>query len=112
MARQERKSAAPEAAVSYPPRFASESLGDSWASHRIEQQVQQELLSQPALHFSSLVVRRIDKGVCLQGMVETEADPVPDVCRIARQVAGVEQVLNRLVVTRRGELPAEGTVAT
>jgi osmotically-inducible protein OsmY len=112
MVRQQRKSSAAEAAGSYPPRYASESIAGSWASHQIEQQVQHELMSQPSLHFSSLVVRRIDNGVCLQGMVETDEDPVPDVCRIARQVAGVDQVLNRLVVTRRSELPAEDAKAS
>jgi len=69
------------------------------APHRVEQDVQRELLAHPRFRFSSLVVRRIDDGVCLQGVVESD-DNAPDISSIAQRVAGVNQVLNRLVVTR------------
>lgn len=81
-----------------PPRFASSALLEG-AAHRVEQDVQRELLAHPRLRFSSLVVRRIDDGVCLQGVMESD-DESPDVCSIAQRVAGVRQVLNRLVVAR------------
>lgn len=67
--------------------------------HRVEYAVQKELLSHPDLHFSSLVVRRTPTGVCLEGVVETAAE-CPDVCRLARSVAGVGEVINRLMVRR------------
>lgn len=67
--------------------------------HRVEYAVQKQLLSHPELHFSSLVVRRTPNGVCLEGVVETTAEG-PDVCRLARSVAGVGEVINRLMVRR------------
>lgn len=103
---------------SYPPRFASESVVDqalidtvridvAESPHRVEQDVRRLLLSQPGLHFPSLVVRRIDDGVCLQGVVEAD-DDTPDVCGLARSVAGVNHVLNRLLVAPRHFLPPKG----
>ena len=68
----------------------------SEAPHRLEQAVQRHLLSQPQLQFSTLVIRRIPNGVCLEGVLENNANL--DVCGLARSVAGVNEVLNHLVV--------------
>jgi hypothetical protein len=65
--------------------------------HVIERQVCRVLTSQPGLSFSGLVVRRLGNGVCLSGVVETSDDGT-DVCGLARQVAGVDEVVNRLLV--------------
>ena len=65
--------------------------------HELERVVQQELTSQPAVKFSSLVIRRIDGGICLEGVLETN-DELPDVERLVRNVADVDRILNRLVV--------------
>lgn len=65
--------------------------------HAIERQVCRVLKSHPGLSISSLVVRRLGDGVCLSGVVESTDDP-SDVCRLARQVAGVNEVINRLLV--------------
>jgi hypothetical protein len=70
--------------------------GESGAPHRLEQAVQRHLLSHPQLRFSTLVIRRIPNGVCLQGVLEHSVDL--DVCSLARSVAGVNEVLNHLVV--------------
>lgn len=67
--------------------------------HLIEREVRRSLLARPNLRFTSLVVRRIDNGVCLEGVVETDGERC-DVDRLATQVAGVDDVLNRLVVRR------------
>jgi osmotically-inducible protein OsmY len=75
--------------------------------HQVELDVQRELLSQPRLHFSSLVVRRINNGVCLQGVLETDADS-PDVCSIAQRVSGVSHVLNHLVVAGGRDMTPNG----
>lgn len=91
---------------SYPPRFAATALLAA-SPHRIEQEVQHELLSHPGFHFSSLVIRRLDNGVCLQGVLEIDGD-APDVCSVAQRVAGVDQVLNRLVISPRSEVPLKG----
>lgn len=73
--------------------------------HDIEHAVRDELLAQPNLRFSSLVVRRLQDGVCLQGFLETD-DADFDVCTLAQKVDGVNQVMNRLVV-----VPSRETVA-
>ena len=77
--------------------------------HQIEEDVQRELLGHPNLRFSSLVVRRIRDGVCLEGVLDVD-DTCPDICGLARQVAGVREVLNHLVVHRSptGTRPSKG----
>ena len=65
--------------------------------HQFEHEIQRQLLSQPELEFSSLVVRRTQNGVCLEGTLKT-GKAAPDICAIVRQVAGVTEVLNHLVV--------------
>jgi hypothetical protein len=87
-----------------PPRAlrnASEhpSHSESGAPHRLEGAVRRHLLSHPKLQFSTLVIRRIPNGVCLQGVLEDSVDL--DVCSLARSVAGVNEVLNHLVVRQR-----------
>jgi hypothetical protein len=94
---------------SSPPRFAFEALGAP-APHQVEQDVRSALLSQPNLRFSSLVVRRIADGVCLQGMLEMGADS-PDVSLIAQRVKGVHCVLNHLLVTPHRDEPAHNDLA-
>ncbi len=106
MRRTKPKEVSREGTGSSPPRFASQALGDLQSPHQVELDVQRELLSQPSLHFASLVVRRINNGVCLQGVLEADADS-PDVCSIAQRVSGVRQVLNHLVIAG-GRLPAKG----
>jgi hypothetical protein len=71
--------------------------------HHVESEVRRTLLSEPELSFTSLVVRRVPDGVCLEGVLET-GDDAPDVCRLARQVLGVERVINHLLV--RSRLPS------
>jgi hypothetical protein len=66
------------------------------APHGLEQAVHRRLRAQPGLRIASLVIRRIPNGVCLEGVLESDADQ--DVCNLARSVAGVDEVLNHLVV--------------
>jgi len=65
--------------------------------HLIESEVRRALVARPELHFKSLVVRRLRNGVCLEGVLEAD-DSAPDVDELAREVAGVECVLNRLLI--------------
>ena len=93
---------------SSPPRFASEALPAAQISpHQVEQDVRRALLSQPNLHFSSLVVRRIADGVCLQGILQTDGE-TPDVCSIAQRVSGVNCVLNHLLIAPGRSMSAKG----
>jgi hypothetical protein len=65
--------------------------------HDVERQVQRVLTSHPGLTVSNLVVRRLRDGVCLTGVIESiESDT--DVCGLVREVAGVNEVVNRMLV--------------
>ncbi|MEX0703655.1 MAG: BON domain-containing protein [Planctomycetales bacterium] len=75
--------------------------------HDLEHAVRRELLSQPGLRFSSLVVRRLPNGVCLEGVLEAEDDS-PDIRSLVRRVAGVDQVLNHLVTYCPPRPPRKG----
>jgi hypothetical protein len=77
---------------------------DDVSEHRLERDVQRWLLNQPGLQFSSLVIRRVQNGVCLEGVLET-TEPDADICSMVRRVAGVSEVLNHLVVR---QLPQKG----
>ncbi|HEV7999223.1 MAG TPA: BON domain-containing protein [Planctomycetaceae bacterium] len=66
------------------------------APHGLEEAVHRRLRSQPGLRIASLVIRRIPNGVCLEGVLESDTDQ--DVCTLARSVAGVDEVLNHLVI--------------
>jgi hypothetical protein len=90
-----------EVEVSRSPRTHGDkrSFWNSEAPHRLEQAVQRHLLSQPDLQFSTLVIRRIPNGVCLEGVLENNANL--DVCGLARSVAGVNEVLNHLVIRQQ-----------
>jgi osmotically-inducible protein OsmY len=75
--------------------------------HETELQVRRHLLGQSELTFSSLIVRRMNNGVCLQGVVES-SDDHPDFARLVREVAAVERVISQLVVRpRRGDTASE-----
>lgn len=67
------------------------------APHRIEREVQHLLSSQPGLRVSSLVVRRVGNGVCLTGVIESMDDQI-DLSGLVKEVAGVDDVMNRLLV--------------
>lgn len=70
--------------------------------HALEAQVHRELLADTHLDFSSLVIRRIPNGVCLQGVVEID-QPEADVSSSAMRVRGVGSVQNRLVVRHKAK---------
>jgi hypothetical protein len=63
----------------------------------LERAVRQKLTSAPGVSISSLVVRQIEGGVCLEGTLKTHGD-LTDVERLVRSVASVDRILNRLVV--------------
>ncbi len=65
--------------------------------HLMESGVRRQLMANPGLSVSSLVVRRIPNGVCLEGVVHVHDDQA-DVDSIARQVLGVKEVQNHLLV--------------
>jgi len=66
-------------------------------SHDYERDIQRKLQDLPGLHFSSLVVRRLENGICVQGVVEING-PHPDVVQIVREITGAANVVDQLVV--------------
>jgi len=72
--------------------------------HRLEQDVCRCLSANPSVCISSLVVRRIPNGVCIEGVLETDDGP-PDVCALVRCIPGITDVVNHLVVRH---LPPKG----
>ena len=75
--------------------------------HQLEQEVRNRLMAEPSLNFTSLVVRRVRSGLCLEGVLETDDSDV-EVFRLVRQICGVTQVLDRLVVHRSHQVPRKG----
>jgi hypothetical protein len=69
--------------------------------HSFEARIRHDLMAHPELKFSSLVVHRIPDGICLEGVVSTTTEGV-DVCQMVREVAGVNEVLNHLVLRPLG----------
>jgi len=69
------------------------------APHGLEQDVRRSLLANPNVRISSLVVRRMPNGVCIEGVLETDDGP-PDVCALVRRIPGITEVVNHLVVRR------------
>lgn len=65
--------------------------------HTIERQVCRLLTTHPGLSVTGLVVHRLPGGVCLTGVVDS-IDGETNVCNLVRQVSGVEDVINRLLV--------------
>ncbi len=75
--------------------------------HQLEYDVRNQLMSEPGLNFTSLVVRRMRDGLCLEGVLEAD-DDADNVASIVRRICGATQVLNHLVVHRAHELPRKG----
>ncbi len=65
--------------------------------HQLEADVRRALLSSEGLDIASLVVRRLPNGVCLEGVINVNSDDV-DVCKAVKELSGVGEVVNHLVV--------------
>jgi hypothetical protein len=65
--------------------------------HSFEARIRHDLMARPELEFSSLVVHRIPDGICLEGVVTTTTEGA-DLCQMVREVAGVNAVINHLVM--------------
>lgn len=76
----------------------TEPVCDDWTRpHRTAFAVQSRLRREPGLDFESLVVREFPNGVCLEGVVSV-GDIEHDIDALVRLAAGVDRVINRLVV--------------
>jgi len=70
------------------------------APHFIECEIQRQLTSRPGLRISSLVVRRVHEGICLQGTVDS-LEATRDICAVVQSVEGVSRVMNHLLVAEK-----------
>jgi hypothetical protein len=67
--------------------------------HDVEQAVWHGLQCASGYHFSTLIVRRLQDGVCLQGVLEAEdATCLQDVYSLVKSIACVDRVLTQFVV--------------
>lgn len=64
--------------------------------HPLEYEVTRKLRAHPAVKISSLVVRRTPDGVCLQGVLETDAEAV-EFQQLLHEIEGMANVVNQLV---------------
>lgn len=79
--------------------IADSAIGLLEPPHQLESAVRRELLQNDRLRFSTLVVRRLRNGVCLEGVVEMDENG-PDLAKLVMSIDGVDRVDNRLVVRR------------
>lgn len=67
--------------------------------HAVEFGVRRRLLADPAFSVSSFVVRRIRNGVCFEDVGHVHVDNA-DVTAAARQVVGMKEVQNHLLICK------------
>jgi osmotically-inducible protein OsmY len=67
---------------------------------RPEARIRRELLAHDEWQFERLVVRQIPGGVCLEGVMLSQAD-FDEITSCVRQCAGIESVQHRLIVCQR-----------
>lgn len=78
------------------------------SAHQLEADVRRALTVSEGLDIGSLVVRRLPDGICLEGVVRVSGDDF-DVCRAVREIEGVGEVVNRLVICWNCPEPLCGT---
>ncbi len=76
-----------------------------WTCHDVEAEVRRELLATSGVKVSSLVVRRLPNGVCLQGVLHLN-DASVDIGSAIRRVPGIQQILNRMVICQDSQTPS------
>ena len=73
----------------------SQSTRETGSPHSLESQVHRELTTVEGMKISSLVIRRIEDGVCLEGIMEVDAPE--SATKAALRIAGVGRVQNNLL---------------
>jgi len=79
----------------------------SRSAQQLETDVRRALSASNGLDIGSLVVRRIPNGICLEGVIRVSSDDF-DVCGGVREIEGVGEVVNHLVVCWNCPQPASG----
>ncbi len=69
----------------------------SRSAHQLEAEVRQALSAGNGVDIGGLVVRRLQNGICLEGVIRVCSDDF-DVCSAVREIEGVGEIVNHLVV--------------
>lgn len=67
------------------------------SAHQLETDVRRALDEADGMDIKSLVVRRMPNGICLEGVIRVASDDF-DVCSAVREIEGVGEVVNHLLV--------------
>ncbi len=70
---------------------------NSLSSHQLEAAIRRALCAENGVDIGGLVVRRLQNGVCLEGVIRVSSDDF-DVCSAVREIEGVGEIVNHLVV--------------
>jgi len=77
------------------------------SAHQLEADVRRALNAADGLDIGSLVVRRLPNGICLEGVIRVSSDDF-DVCSAVREIEGVGEIVDHLVVCWNCPEPASG----
>lgn len=75
--------------------------------HSLECEIKHALAVDTDVNLSSFVVHRTKNGVCLEGVLEFDGE-CPDICKRIQAIAGVDEIINHLLVKPRAPLPPKG----
>jgi hypothetical protein len=64
---------------------------------QLEAEIRQALCAENGVDIGGLVVRRLSNGICLEGVIRVSSDDF-DVCSAVREIEGVGEIVNHLVV--------------
>ena len=67
------------------------------STQQLEAQVRRALCTENGVDIGELVVRRLPNGICLEGVIRVSSDDF-DVCSAVREIEGVGEIVNHLVV--------------
>lgn len=69
----------------------------SRSTHELDAEIRRALCAENGVDIGGLVVRRLPNGVCLEGVIRVSSDDF-DVCSAVREIEGVGEIVNHLVV--------------
>lgn len=70
---------------------------NSRSAHQLEAEIRRALCAENGVDIGGLAVRRLPNGICLEGVIRVSSDDF-DVCSAVREIEGVGEIVNHLVV--------------
>ena len=77
------------------------------SAHQLEADIRYALNAVIGLDIGSLMIRRMPNGICLEGVIRVSSDAF-DVCSLIREIEGVGEVVDHLVVCWNCPEPVSG----